>query len=92
MYLRAIGAPESAMYDILYKPNKNFAIYRESQNTMINNEDLNKLFEDFYNNCYKKYSNSDLYNFNLLDEQSGSIKENSHTNILIKLLQVSIYF
>lgn len=54
---------------------------------MINNEDLNKLFEDFYNNCYKKYSNSDLYNFNLLDEQSGSIKENSHTNILMKLLE-----
>ncbi len=36
---------------------------------------------------YKENQEHLPYNFNVLDEQCGHIVENSHTNILIKLLQ-----
>ena len=45
------------------------------------------LFNKFYNDCYKKYCNYGCYNFKLLDEQCGTVKENTHTNILMKLLE-----
>ena len=52
---------------------------------------MKKEFEDlynrFFNDCYKVHKKTTHYNFNLLDEQCGSVKENTHTNILMKLLE-----
>lgn len=53
---------------------------------MSNNQQFPKWvseFNKFINNIQEKMP----YNFNLLDEQCGHIVENSHTNILMKLLQ-----
>ena len=36
---------------------------------------------------YKDLQEETPYNFNVLDEQCGHIVENSHTNILMKILQ-----
>ena len=48
--------------------------------------DIKKFFEDL--NAYVTEEKQKMpYNFNLLDEQCGHIVENSHTNILMKLLQ-----
>ena len=44
------------------------------------------LLAEFKNN-YKVNQERLPYNFNVLDEQCGHIVENSHTNVLIKLLQ-----
>ena len=44
-----------------------------------------ELLDDFINNVIKKENAP--YNFNILDEQCGHIVENSHTNILMRLLQ-----
>jgi hypothetical protein len=46
----------------------------------------NTLLEDFAEFCKKNQDNIP-YIFNVLDEQCGHIVENSHTNMLIKLLQ-----
>lgn len=46
----------------------------------------NKLLEEFVELC-KKNQDSIPYIFNVLDEQCGNIVENSHTNMLMKLLQ-----
>lgn len=48
--------------------------------------DTHKLLEVFTNQL-RKEKNSIPYNFNILDEQCGHIVENSHTNILMKILQ-----
>ena len=45
-----------------------------------------ELLNWFIENC-KKQQASMPYNFNVLDEQCGHIVENSHTNLLMKLLQ-----
>lgn len=45
-----------------------------------------EIFNTFKDN-FKKNQDSLPYNFNVLDEQCGHIVENSHTNMLIKLLQ-----
>jgi len=45
------------------------------------------LFLDEFKNNYKVNQERLPYNFNVLDEQCGHIVENSHTNMLIKLLQ-----
>ena len=44
-------------------------------------------FLDEFKNNYKVNQERLPYNFNVLDEQCGHIVENSHTNMLIKLLQ-----
>jgi len=48
--------------------------------------DTNKLLEEFVNIIRKEQANVP-YNFNVLDEQCGHIVENSHTNILMKILE-----
>ena len=54
---------------------------------MVNKYNVKDLYDDFFVYFYKKNRILVQYNFNLLDEQCGSIKENSHTNILMKLLE-----
>ena len=46
--------------------------------------ETNNLINDFHK-IYKKYQSP--YKFNILNEQQGHIVENSHTNILMKILQ-----
>ena len=48
--------------------------------------DTNQLLEKFKEKLYEEQANVP-YNFNILDEQVGNIVENSHTNILMKILQ-----
>jgi len=40
-----------------------------------------------YTNKYTEFVSQRPYSFNILDEQQGRVVENSHTNILIKLLE-----
>lgn len=47
---------------------------------------MNDFFDNF-NDFVKEEQQKKPYNFNILDEQCGHIVENSHTNILMKLLQ-----
>ena len=49
----------------------------------MNIENLFNKFKEFLVEEQKKVP----YNFNILDEQEGHIVENSHTNILMKILQ-----
>ena len=51
------------------------------------NPSAKEIADRFISDFYTNKRNSVQYNFNLLDEQCGSIKENSHTNILMKLLE-----
>lgn len=55
-----------------------------------NTDDYQKIFTDFwivYEEQIKQNTKSLPFNFNILDAQCGTIKENSHTNILMKLLE-----
>lgn len=47
--------------------------------------DFEQLFSK-YQEEYKKHKENQPYHFNILDEQQGPIVENSHTNILMKVL------
>lgn len=58
---------------------------KERQLTMLQ-EIYEELFADFKNKLKNEQKNVP-YNFNILDEQEGHIVENSHTNILMKILQ-----
>ena len=49
-------------------------------------KDVEDLLNRFIGECNKQQG-SMPYNFNVLDEQCGHIVENSHTNLLMKLLQ-----
>ena len=58
-------------------------MYRQSWNSMGT---TNSLLEKFAEFCKNNQDNIP-YIFNVLDEQCGHIVENSHTNMLMKLLQ-----
>lgn len=67
---------------------ENLAMYREIASMMMDiNNILNKI-EDII----KKGKDNIPYNFNILDEQCGHIVENSHTNILMKILQYKVKY
>lgn len=51
------------------------------------NNNIDTLIKDFVAFERKNKSHDGHYHFNLLEEQQGHIVENSHSNILIKLLQ-----
>ena len=50
-----------------------------------------KLLDDFAKYCKEEQKNIP-YNFNILDEQCGHIVENSHTNVLMKLLEYKNHY
>lgn len=57
---------------------------------LTNTTDYQKIYLDFcteYDNQLITNKKSLPFNFNILDAQCGTIKENSHTNILMKLLE-----
>lgn len=61
-----------------------------AKKTQMNDSNIeyNNIYNDFYNEYKKQLGEISLpFNFNILDTQSGTIKENSHTNILMKLLE-----
>ncbi len=53
----------------------------------MNTLNFNSLIKDYVAFERSTKSNDKPYHFNLLDEQQGHIVENSHSNILVKLLQ-----
>ncbi len=57
----------------------------QSQTRITDHQTIYNNFQKYYNAQIDK--NSPPFNFNILDAQCGTIKENSHTNLLIKLLE-----
>ena len=59
-----------------------------ANNSQLTNSDYKTIYEKFKAFYVQQIDRiSPPFNFNILDAQCGTIKENSHTNILIKLLE-----